>query len=76
MVSELPEEMKNLACLKSGENELNIVYKRLKEEDSTGLTIEVKSEEQFTNDEHVFFHREEPDENYDRTGTLPASPVL
>ena len=65
MVSELPEHMKNLACLKSGENELKIEYKRLKDEDSTGLTVEVKSEEQFANDEHVFFHREDPNENYD-----------
>jgi hypothetical protein len=65
MVSQLPEQMKNLACLKSGENELKIEYKRLKDEDSTGLTVEIKSEEQFANDEHVFFHREEPNENYD-----------
>ena len=73
MVSELPEHMKNLACLKSGENELKIEYKRLKDEDSTGLTVEVKSEEQFANDEHVFFHRDEPNENYDSqsiTGTF------
>jgi hypothetical protein len=65
MVSELPEQLKNLACLKSGENELKIEYKRLKDEGSTGLTVEVKSEEQFANDEHVFFHREDPNENYD-----------
>ena len=65
MVSQLPEHMKNLVCLKSGENELKIEYKRLKDEDSTGLTIEIKSEEQFANDEHVFFHREEPSEDYD-----------
>ena len=73
MVSQLPEHMKNLACLKSGENELKISYKRLKDEDSTGLTVEIKSEEQFANDEHVFFHREEPSENYDLksiTGTF------
>jgi len=64
MVSELPEELKNLACLKSGENELKIAYKRLKDEDSTGMTVEVKTEEQFTNDEHVFYYRNEPNENY------------
>ena len=73
MVPQLPKEMKNLACLKSGENELKISYKRLKDEDSTGLTVEIKSEEQFTNDEHVFFHREEPSDDYDLksiTGTF------
>jgi hypothetical protein len=65
MVSQLPEELKNLACLKSGENELKITYKRLKEVDTTGLTVEVKSEEQFANNEHVFFHREDPNEDYE-----------
>ena len=65
MVSELPEQLKNLACLKSGENELKITYKRLKDVDSTGLTVEVKSEEQFANNEHAFFHREDPSEDYD-----------
>ena len=61
MVSQLPENMKNLACLQPGANELTIVYSRIEEEDSTGLTIEIKSEEQFTNNEHVYFFREEPD---------------
>lgn len=62
MAPRLPPDMKNLACLKSGENELEIVHKRLKDEDSTGLTIEVKSQEQFTNDEYVFFLREDSDD--------------
>ncbi len=65
MASQLPEQMKNLACLKSAENELKIVYKRLKEEGSTGLTIAVKSEEQFANDQHAYFFKTEPDENND-----------
>jgi hypothetical protein len=41
------------------------VYKRLKDEDSTGMTVEIKSEAQFENDEHVFYHRDEPNEDYD-----------
>lgn len=65
MVSQLPEELKNLACLNPGENELKIEYKRLKDVDSTGLTVEIKSEEQFANDQHTFFHREDPNEDYD-----------
>ena len=51
MASQLPEEMKHLACLKEGANEIRVDYERLKEEDSTGLTIEIKSEEQFATDE-------------------------
>ncbi len=60
--SRLPPDMKNLACLKSGENELEIVHRVLKAEESTGLTIEIKSQEQFTNDEYVFFLQEDPDD--------------
>jgi len=61
MVSQLPENMKNLACLRTGENEMKIDYRRMQGEDSTGLTIEIKSEAQFANNENVFFYREEPD---------------
>jgi|GEM_PF-3149974 len=62
MVSGLPADMKNLACLKSGENELEITYKRLTDEDLGPMTIEVKSAEQFENDEHAFFLREDTDD--------------
>ena len=62
MASRLPADMKNLACLKSGENELEIVYKRLTDEDFGPMTIEVKSAEQFENDEHAFFLREDTDD--------------
>ena len=48
-------------CLKTGENELKIDCRRMEGEDSTGLTIEIKSEAQFANNENVFFYREEPD---------------
>jgi len=60
MVSQLPAEMKNLACLKSGENELETAYKRVGDEVSSGLSIEIKSEEQFRNDEHTFLHQGDP----------------
>jgi len=60
MASQLPTEMKNLACLKSGENEVEVTYKRVGDEVSSGLSIEVKSEEQFRNDEHVFLHKGDP----------------
>lgn len=55
----LPADMKNLACLKSGENALAISYKRLTDEDFGPMTIEIKSEEQFRNEENVFFLRDE-----------------
>jgi len=65
MVSELPEEMKNLACLKAGANEILVDYQRLQDVDSTGMTIELRSAEQFGTDECLFRFREEPDENYE-----------
>jgi hypothetical protein len=63
MVSKLPEDMKNLACLKAGENEIKVEYQRMKDVDSTGLTVELKSEEQFTSDESLINFREDPDKN-------------
>jgi hypothetical protein len=60
MVAQLPEEMKNLACLKSGKNEIQVDYKRLGQEDSTGLTIEIRSAEQAGTDECAFRFREDP----------------
>ena len=65
MVSELPEEMKNLACLKVGANEIRVDYQGLQDVDSTGMTIELRSTEQFGTDECRFHFREEPDENYE-----------
>ena len=62
LIRALPEEMKHLACLKSGANEIRVDYERLKDEDSTGLTIEIKSEKQFTTDECAFRLREDPDD--------------
>ena len=59
----LPEEMKHLACLKAGANEIRVDYERLKDVDSTGLTIGLRSEEQFGSDACDFRLREEPDEN-------------
>ena len=63
MAPQLPEDMKNLACLKAGENEIKVEYQRMKDVDSTGLTVELKSEEQFSSDENLFYFREEPDKN-------------
>ncbi len=65
MVSKLPEEMKNLACLKAGVNEIQVDYQRLQDVDSTGMTVELRSEQQFGTDECLFHFREEPDENYE-----------
>ena len=65
MVSKLPEEMKSLACLKMGANEIRVDYQRLQDVDSTGLTVELRSAEQFGTDECRFRFREEPDENYE-----------
>jgi hypothetical protein len=60
MVEQLPPEMKNLACLKSGKNQIEVDYKRT-EEDSTGLTVELRSAEQSGTTECTFRLREEPD---------------
>ena len=65
MMSELPEEMKKLACLKVGANEIRVDYQGLQDVDSTGMTIELRSEQQFGTDECQFHFREEPDENYE-----------
>jgi len=65
MISELPEEMKNLACLKVGLNEIQVDYQRLQDVDSTGMTIELRSEEQFGTDECRFHFHEEPGESYE-----------
>ena len=65
MVSKLPEEMKNLACLKAGANEIQVDYQRLQDVDSTGMTVELRSEQQFGTDECLFHFREEPVENYE-----------
>ena len=65
MVSGLPEDMKNLACLKASVNEILVDYERLQDVDSTGMTIELRSAEQFGTDECLFRFREEPDENYE-----------
>lgn len=67
MMSELPEEMKNLACLKAGVNEIQVDYQRLQDVDSTGLTIELRSAEQFGTDECLFHFREDPDKKYEST---------
>lgn len=63
MASKLPEEMKNLACLKDGINKIQVEYQRLQDVESTGLTIEIRSEEKFGMDEYAFRFREDPDEN-------------
>jgi hypothetical protein len=63
MAPQLPEDMKKLACLKTGENEIKVEYQRMKDVDSTGLTVELKSEEQFTSDENLINFREDPGKN-------------
>ena len=67
MMSKLPEDMKNLACLKKGGNEIRVDYQGLQDVDSppSPLTVELRSEQQFGTDECLFHFREEPDENYE-----------
>ena len=65
MASKLPEEMKNLACLKAGVNEIQVDCQRLQDVDEPPLTIELRSEEQFGTDECLFHFRDEPNENYE-----------
>ena len=75
MVSHLPENMKSLACLIPGENTLLITCARVEEEDSTGLTIEIKSEEQFAGNDNVYYLREDPDASSGQR-TIEAAFVL
>jgi len=63
MAQQLPEDMKYLVCLKAGENEIILEYQRMKDDDSTGLTVELKSEEQFTSEESLISFSEDPDKN-------------
>ena len=72
MAGELPDDMKYLACLKDGANEIQVDFRRLPDEDSTGLTIELKSAEQFATDECLFRFREEPDAGKE-SGSLTES---
>ena len=67
MMSKLPEDMKNLACLKKGGNEIRVDYQGLQDVDSppSPLTVELRSEQQFGTDECLFHFREEPNENYE-----------
>ena len=67
MAQQLPEDMKYLVCLKAGENEIILEYQRMKDDDSTGLTVELKSEEQFTSEESLISFSEDalqPSTNY------------
>ena len=65
MMSKLSEDMKNLACLKAGANEIRVDYQRLQDVDEPPLTIDFRSEEQFGTDECLFHFRGEPNENYE-----------
>ena len=65
MLSKLSEDMKNLACLKAGANEIRVDYQRLQDVDEPPLTIDFRSEQQFGTDECLFHFRDEPDENYE-----------
>ena len=51
MVPVLPEDMKKLVCLKKGANEIACKFKCLDNESKSGLTIELKSKEQFAKEE-------------------------
>jgi hypothetical protein len=63
MVAEMPAEMRNLACLRSGKNEVVVAYRRRKEEDSTGLTVEIKAAGKDGGDVNVYRHREDPSDD-------------
>jgi hypothetical protein len=56
MAAEMPPEFRSLACLKPGENRIEVGYKRVPKEDSTGLTIEIHG----GTGESAFRFREDP----------------
>jgi hypothetical protein len=60
-MADLPPEMKRLACLKPGKNQIEVDYKRGPGDDSTGLTIELRTTKQADPNECAFRFREDPD---------------
>jgi len=60
MVSQLPAEMKNLACLKSGVNEVAITCKRVGDQASSGLSVEIKTADQSGSEQDAFVHQGDP----------------
>ena len=60
MAAQLPEEMQNLACLKSGANEVAITYKLVGDEASSGLSVEIKTADPSGAEKEAFGHRGDP----------------
>ncbi|MCF6248470.1 MAG: hypothetical protein L3J69_14080 [Desulfobacula sp.] len=67
MVPVLPEDMKNLVCIKKGQNTITVKFKCLYNASKDGLTIEIKAKEQFLKDEFVFILKESLDPGSENT---------
>ncbi len=69
----LPPEFKRLACLKEGQNEIIVRYKKLPDAKMPSLTINLSTEEQFKKGEHLFYveNLEEDSGEIRETFTLP-----
>jgi len=59
MATQLPEDMKNLVCLKRGTNEITFTFTRTGREENEHLTLELKSKEQFVNEEFLVYFNDE-----------------
>ncbi len=69
----LPPEYKKLACLKEGQNEISVKYKKVPDAKMPSLTINLSTEEQFKKGEHLFYVNSLEDDSGDikETFTLP-----
>ncbi len=72
-VKGLPPEFKNLACLKEGQNEITVTYKKIPDAKMPSLTINLSTEEQFKKGEHLFYVKDIQDDSGEikETFTLP-----
>ncbi len=67
MVPVLPEDMKQLVCIKKGQNMITVKFKCLFNASEDGLTIEVKAKEQFLKDQFVFVLNESLEPGKEKT---------
>ncbi len=67
MVPVLPEDMKQLVCIKKGQNTIAVKFKCLFNASKDGLTIEIKAKEQFLKDQFVFILKESLEPGSEKT---------
>ncbi len=63
MAAQLPADMKDLACLQPGENRVEITYRRVGDELSSGLSVEIKIADQSGGDKDAFCLQGDPSQD-------------